>query len=512
MGFEQWLEAKGFDLETLTDVQQTTLRATYDAEQANDGDGDDDDGNANGDGTTVYASAGGEGATLPSANDMIAEQRRMQAAETRRVSRVRELCAGGHTDIEAQAIEEGWDESRTELAVLRDQRTSGPAIHAGGNREQNSQDVLEAALCMAAGLPEDGLLASYGERTMEAAYPLRAISLRELVANCARLEGQHVPAVFGDGRDTIRAGFSTVSLPYILENVMNKTMLAAYQAALPTALQLCRVSSVSDFKQVSRLRLLGTGGFSKVAADGELKHGMVDEQRYTNQAETYGQILMLTRQMIINDDLGAFMDLPQAIGRSGAAAVDDLFFTLLLSNPGSFFASGNNNYQSGATTAFSADSLTAGKTLFRKLKAGPGSKAKDKKPINIRPKTLLVPVELETEAELLMGSAQIMVASGEDATTKMATDNPHRNKYQVVSAPHLSDSYYTGYSALAWYLFADPAVVAAFELVFLNGRQTPTIERVEAPADTLGMGFRGYIDVGVKEQDPNGAIKSKGEA
>jgi hypothetical protein len=76
--------------------------------------------------------------------------------------------------------------------------------------------------------------------------------------------------------------------------------------------------------------------------------------------------------------------------------------------------------------------------------------------------------------------------------------------------PHLSDTYYTGASSTAWYMFADPKVLPAFELVFLNGRRTPTIERVEAPANMLGMGFRGYIDVGVKEQDPRGAVKMKG--
>jgi hypothetical protein len=81
-------------------------------------------------------------------------------------------------------------------------------------------------------------------------------------------------------------------------------------------------------------------------------------------------------------------------------------------------------------------------------------------------------------------------------------DNPQRNKYKVVSAPHLSDTYHAGASGKAWYLFANPGVLAAFEIVFLNGRRMPVIERVEAPPNMLGMGFRGYIDVGVNVQDP----------
>jgi len=151
------------------------------------------------------------------------------------------------------------------------------------------------------------------------------------------------------------------------------------------------------------------------------------------------------------------------------------------------------------------------KTQFRKQKVGPGTKTKDQKPINIRPEILLVSVEIETEAELLMGSAQLMI-DPQGSPTKIPVDNPHRNKYRIVSPPHLSDSFYSGSSAKAWYLFANPQVLAAFEIVFLNARRTPIIERVEAPPDTLGMGFRGYIDVGVKEQDFRAAVKVKGEA
>ena len=221
-------------------------------------------------------------------------------------------------------------------------------------------------------------------------------------------------------------------------------------------------------------------------------------------------MIMLTRHDIINDDLAAFMDIPQQMGRSGAQLVDELFFALLLSNPGNFFSSGNGNYLAGADTAFGADSLTTAKTLFRKQKAGPGSLAKDQKPINIRPEFLVVPVEIETDAELLMGSAQLMIdASG--TKTKIPVDNPHRNKYRVISAPHLSDTYYSGASGKAWYLFANPNVISAFELVFLNGRRTPVIERVEAPSNTLGMGFRGWIDVGIKEQETRGAVMVRGE-
>jgi hypothetical protein len=442
------------------------------------------------------------------AQSPVDDMRAQAAAESRRIAGIRKLCAGGHCDIEADAIEQGWSLTKTELAVLRSERPKAP--DQTQNSPRYSREVLEAAACLSVGIEEKVLLAGYGEKTLNAADPLRHIGLRELVAECARMEGIDVPRVFGDGTATIRAGFSSMSLPSIMENVMNKTLLAAYQNTPIAAFDLCSVGTVTDFKEVARYRLLGTGGFEQVAPDGELKHGKLSDQKYSNKADTYGQLLTLTRHDIINDDLSAFMDIPRQMGRSGAESIDDLFFTLLLKNSG-FFSSGNANLLQGADTKFGPDSLTVAKTTFRKQKAGPGGKPKDQKPINIRPEYLVVPVELETEAELLMGSAQLMI-DAQGSPTKIPVDNPHRNKYRIISTPHLSDSYYQGASAAAWYLFANPNVLPAFEIVFLNGRRTPIIERVEMPPNTLGMGFRSYIDFGVNSQDHRAAVKVTGEA
>ncbi len=74
-----------------------------------------------------------------------------------------------------------------------------------------------------------------------------------------------------------------MSLPGILENVMNKTLLAAYESTPIAAFDLCSIGTVSDFKEISRYRLLGTGGFEKVAPDGELKHGKLSGPKVQQQ-------------------------------------------------------------------------------------------------------------------------------------------------------------------------------------------------------------------------------------
>ena len=82
----------------------------------------------------------------------------------------------------------------------------------------------------------------------------------------------------------------------------------------------------------------------------------------------------------------------------------------------------------------------------------------------------------------------------------------------IVASPYLSNANYGGASDKSWYLFADPGIVDTFEIGYLRGRRTPTVEQGEADFDTLGIKFRVFFDLGVREQDWRGVFKAKGEA
>lgn len=81
-----------------------------------------------------------------------------------------------------------------------------------------------------------------------------------------------------------------------------------------------------------------------------------------------------------------------------------------------------------------------------------------------------------------------------------------------MSSPYLANSAYEGASQTAWYLFGAPGQVDTFEIGFLNGKRTPTVERGETDYNTLGMWFRVYFDLGVREQDFRGMLKANGAA
>jgi len=300
-----------------------------------------------------------------------------------------------------------------------------------------------------------------------------------------------------------------VSLPGVLSNVANKRLLKAYEGQPIIATRLCSEGELSDFKESERYRLTDVGDLEPVAPDGELKHGGLTEEKATNQLATYGKIFALTRQMIINDDLGAFLRIPEAMGARAARKVDQLFFTRLLANPTmsdgtALFHADHGNLLTGASSALSIDSLGQAVQAFMDQTDADGQ------PINVAPKYLLVPTALKMTARELLNSTMLLSVGSTDKR-RLPTYNPIADEdLTLVVSPYLSNSNYPGYSSTAWYLFGDPAVVDTFEIGYLRGKRTPTVEQGEVDFNRLGVQFRVYFDVGVREQDYRGVLKADG--
>ncbi|HUU35279.1 MAG TPA: Mu-like prophage major head subunit gpT family protein, partial [Vicinamibacterales bacterium] len=247
-----------------------------------------------------------------------------------------------------------------------------------------------------------------------------------------------------------------------------------------------------------------TGGFEydEVGPDGELKHGELGEESYQNQARTYGKMFSLTRTDLINDDLGALTGVPRRIGRGGALKLNKVFWTRFLDNA-TFFTALRGNYAEGAATALTIDGLTAAELLFLEQKDTEGS------PLGVAPRLLLVPPALLVRGTQLMQATELRDTT---ANTKYPTNNPHAGKFGVVQSAYLSNTTLAGASSKAWYLLADPNDMPVTEVAFLNGQQTPIVERADADFNVLGIQFRGYFDFGVAQMEWRGGVKMKGEA
>ncbi|OPZ99194.1 MAG: hypothetical protein BWY72_00473 [Bacteroidetes bacterium ADurb.Bin416] len=183
---------------------------------------------------------------------------------------------------------------------------------------------------LASGIAGSRLEKYYDDQTLEQAEKLRGIGIQEY---CEQICAMQLPRFRRDASAWLAAAFSTASLPGILSNVANKMLLEGYNYIEDSWRKVCKIASVNDFKEHSRYRMTGSFKFEQVGPDGELKHGKIDEQKYGQKADTHGIMFALTRQMIINDDLAAFTDVPRQIGMGAAEAFHDTLTTLVAKYP-----------------------------------------------------------------------------------------------------------------------------------------------------------------------------------
>jgi lipoprotein-anchoring transpeptidase ErfK/SrfK len=448
------------------------------------------------------------------ADDPVTQMRTQAAAESARIAAVRKLCAK-HPDVEATAIAEGWDVNRTELEVLRASRPAVPHMITGAsiasamNGGATSQ-VLEAACMLTAGL--GNLDKVFDEQTLDAASKRfrGGIGLQELLLEAAWANGysgrnfrdNRSVLRFAFGHDIAASGQSTIDISGILSNVANKFLLEGFFSVERTWRNITAVRNVSDFKTVTSYRLIGKDQYEKVLPGGELKHGTLGEQSYSNKADTYGLLLSIDRRDVINDDLGAITTVPRKLGRGSGLKINDVFWAEFLANS-NFFKTANKNYLEGADTALGIDGLTKAEVAFLD-QVDP-----DGKPIGVMPAIVLVPTALSAIGTQLYKSLELRETT---SNVKYPIANPHQGKFRVEVSRYLANALYTGNSAKAWYLLADPNDLPVIEVAFLNGQESPTIETAEADANVLGIFMRGYHDFGVALQEPRGGVKAKGEA
>lgn len=400
---------------------------------------------------------------------------------------------GPRTDLAEKAILERWSLEQCQLEALRSERPQGPAIHM--RQETVTPQILTCAMRMQ-GLDRT-VEKDYPPQILEAAAAYRGLSLVKLAYLCASLDGATLP-VHARPLEVVQAAFSTRTLANVLKEAAQKILLDGYQAIGPAAVRVARILEAVDFKTHTLARLTGQYKMEKVAPDGELPHAEISDQGFSIKVDTYGRLVGLTRQDVINDDLGAFLDLPRQIGRGAALALESAFWAMVEAANGTFFAAANGNVISGASSAFGIGGLNAAIAKLRKQKDADGN------PILARPRYVAIPPDLEADATQIYTSNVLLIAGSSDRT--VAANNPHANKYEPVVSEFLTGN---GASSV-WYLIADPADVPAFGVAFLRGQQTPIIEEAQPDPKYLGQLFRGYFDFGVALLDPRGAVRAAG--
>lgn len=418
------------------------------------------------------------------------------------------------------ALESKTDPDKFELALIRSTRSKSGQFNAQMSGTERDPKVIEAALAVSCGLPD--IEKHYSEKVLEAVdrsglarggFSIQTMLMEAAHANgysCRPGERIHTGNLrtvleYALPPAAIRAhlGFSTTSLPNILGAVANKMILTGYNEDDQTWREIAEVKPVANFYTQNHYRMLDSLEYEEVGSGGEIKHGTLGEETYTSRAKTYGKMLGLTRTQIVNDDLGAFGDIRERLGRGAAKKFNTVFWTAFIDNS-AFYTTALTNYITGATTNLGTDGVGLGLVLaaFRQMTT-PTADGSKRVGMGLNPSIVLVPPELEVNALLAYRNTNLGAVASSSA-------NIFQNRFRPVVQWRLSNSSFTGNSTKAYYVFGDR--VKPMLVTFLNGQQAPTVESTDADFDTLGILFRGYHDWSADKSEYLAGIKSKGEA
>jgi hypothetical protein len=314
----------------------------------------------------------------------------------------------------------------------------------------------------------------------------------EMVAELMRARGErNIP------RDTAklaeRAFHTTSDFPLLLSAAANKMLLAAYQPANPTYRQIFLRRDFRDFKPHRHLRVGDFPNLVALSENGEIQAGTMSESQELVALSTFARRIRVTRQMLVNDDLGAFTDFAAMIGRRVADFENVTAYSLLNGASGAgptlttgattVFATGAARAnQASAGTALDITNLASGRAAIMKQKTLDGL------PISIGSSmTLVVGPNLELSARQLTVNV---------AATQTGNANIYAGFVQPLVEPLIPSN--------RWYLFSDPMAAPVYVYGYLNGAEGPQV--TTGPVSGVdGVEVSVIFDFGVGAIDWRGA-------
>ena len=158
-----------------------------------------------------------------------------------------------------------------------------------------------------------------------------------------------------------RAFHTTSDFPAPLSAAANKMLLTAYAPAAPTNRTLFLRRDFRDFKPHRHLRVGDFPTLLPLSENGKVQAGTMSESQELVFLQTFARRIRVTRQMLVNDDLGAFTDFASMIGRRVADFENATAYQLL------------NAANGDGPTLITGNAAVLGTATARANKAGAGT-------------------------------------------------------------------------------------------------------------------------------------------
>lgn len=409
-----------------------------------------------------------------------------QNAERERVASVIKACKD-HADIMAQAVKEGWTADRAELECLRAEkaetlkaeRPAAPSIIDLKAAAPKDTKTVAAAACMGAAMADKTVEAQFKGVDLDAAHDLGVTRLSDVFAAFGYI---YRPGDNASMTKAIKAAFSTSDIPNVLSNVAHKFVLAGFGAVGEDWRKVSRAVPVTDFKAVKGVRLVMGGVLQPLAKGGELKHVSLSDESRDLAAATKGSIVGITREDLINDDLGVLSMIPERFGQMAGRTINKDVFGAISRTAG--------DYGANTSGALNVANLATAYQLALGITDSNGDY------LGAMPNVILASPSNYLSALNIYQSEQVTGTSSEKGK-----NNVMRGLLAPITSQFLG-------SGTAYWLFN-----SAFPLVdvaFLNGRTTPVVETAEADFNQLGIQMRCYFDYGAAAGELKAAVYSTG--
>lgn len=424
-------------------------------------------------------------------------------------SRIFERC-GRSTDLgndfartliernEATPLSEADFERALTDRLIEARATPHIDVRAGptGTESASYRQAVEDSVTLRANpdfrLPDEG--GRTGAQRNEAAREFRGMTMMELARDYCQRTGIAVPSsrleVAGHALGMRYGALSTSDFALALAAASNKRVRAAFIAAPQTFRPIVSTGTLPDFKPTSIVGLGDAPALLNVPENGEFKRGAISDTGLTFRLYTYGRIIAITRQAIVNDDQNLFGRIPMMFGRKAADLESDLVWGLMLSNPvmadGVPLFHANHNNLAVAGAAITIVSLGAGRQAMRQQTSNEGGY------LNIQPQFLVVGPAKEVEAQQILAS----VTAGTSGAV-----NPFAGSLTLIVEPRITGN--------QWFLVADPAAFDTIELDHLLG-QEELFTDTRVGFDVDGVENKARLDVGAAAIDYRGFYRNPG--
>ncbi len=371
-----------------------------------------------------------------------------QGAEQQRRSDIRALVrsAGLGVELADQLVDDGatLDEAKGRcFDAMQTRSRSRPVIRSTAPANDDPATIVrrqsDALAYRAAGgeCPED-------------ARQYVGLSLLDLARDSLARDGVSTRGLSADEVLTRATAMHTTSdFPAVVSNAANKIALGAYRAAESPLKRLCRQRTLPNFKPSESIRLGNMGRLEEIAELGEITHTSRGERGEAMRLKTYARGINLSRQLLIDDDLGLLGDVTRAFGEAAAQTEADILVDLVTGNPAlsdglPVFDANRGNVAAAGVSLGAAGDLEALEAARRAMRGYRGLDGVTL--INVAPRYLLVGPEGESAAERIVAN----ITPG-----TVADVNPLGPRLQLLVEPRIEGD--------DWFVFSDPARLAGMQ-------------------------------------------------